>query len=132
MSATPADNAYIALNMVPGIGAVFVRTMTETLGSVETARHATAGELASVPGIGPARAEAFARALAEVDEEAQTLTASVTKPRPEYFTETWLVYGNEAAPRLSFSRSPCPASSYDEKTKRQRTSPCPPPARNRA
>ena len=56
MSATPADNAYIALNMVPGIGAVFVRTMTETLGSVETARHATAGELASVPGIGPALA----------------------------------------------------------------------------
>ena len=45
----------------------------------------------------------------------QTLTASVTKPRPEYFTETWLVYGNEAAPRLSFSRQPCPASSYDDK-----------------
>ena len=50
-----------------------------------------------------------------VHHHTQTLTASVTKPRPEYFTETWLVYGNEAAPRLSFSRSPCPASSYDEK-----------------
>ena len=45
----------------------------------------------------------------------QTLTATLVKPRPEYFTETWLVYGNEAAPRLSFSRKPCPASSYDEK-----------------
>lgn len=45
----------------------------------------------------------------------QTLTASVTKPRPEYFDETWLVYGNEAAPRLSFSRFPSKASSYDEK-----------------
>ena len=45
----------------------------------------------------------------------QTLTASVVKPRPEYFNETWLVYGNEAAPRLSFSRVPCAASSYDEK-----------------
>ena len=50
-----------------------------------------------------------------VHHHTQTLTASVTKPRPEYFTETWLVYGNEAAPRLSFSRQPCPASSYDEK-----------------
>ena len=45
----------------------------------------------------------------------QTLTATVTKPRPEYFQETWLVYGNEAAPRLSFSRTPCNASSYDDK-----------------
>ena len=50
-----------------------------------------------------------------VHHHTQTLTASIVKPRPEYFTETWLVYGNEAAPRLSFSRSPCPASSYDEK-----------------
>ena len=45
----------------------------------------------------------------------QTLTAEITKPRPEYFEETWLVYGNEAAPRLSFSRKPCAASSYDDK-----------------
>ena len=50
-----------------------------------------------------------------VVHHSQTLVAHVTKPRPEYFTETWLVYGNEAAPRLSFSRSPCPASSYDDK-----------------
>lgn len=45
----------------------------------------------------------------------QTLTAEVTKPRPEYFNETWLVYGNEAAPRLSFSRKPVSASAYDDK-----------------
>ena len=45
----------------------------------------------------------------------QTLRAEITKPRPEYFKETWLVYGNEAAPRLSFSRKPCAASSYDDK-----------------
>ena len=50
-----------------------------------------------------------------VHHHTQTLVAYVTKPRPEYFTETWLVYGNESAPRLSFSRNPCPASSYDEK-----------------
>ena len=51
----------------------------------------------------------------QVVHHSQTLTASVTKPRPEYFNETWLVYGNEAAPRLSFSRSPVAASSYDDK-----------------
>ena len=45
----------------------------------------------------------------------QTLRAEVTKPRPEYFEETWLVYGSEAAPRLSFSRKPCPAANYDDK-----------------
>ncbi len=45
----------------------------------------------------------------------QTLTAHVTKPRPEYFNETWLVYGNEAAPRLSFSRTPSNANNMDEK-----------------
>ena len=50
-----------------------------------------------------------------VHHHTQTLTASVVKPRPEYFTETWLVYGNEAAPRLSFSRVPNAASKYDEK-----------------
>jgi len=45
----------------------------------------------------------------------QTLVAYVTKPRPEYFEETWLAYGNEAAPALSFSRTPCEASKLDDK-----------------
>ena len=35
----------------------------------------------------------------------QVLTASVTKPRPDYSDYTYLVYGCEAAPNLSFSRS---------------------------
>ena len=35
----------------------------------------------------------------------QVLTASVTKPRPDYSEYTYLVYGCEAAPHLSFSRS---------------------------
>lgn len=34
----------------------------------------------------------------------QTLTASVTKPIPIYSTDTYLIYGNEAAERLNFSR----------------------------
>ena len=45
----------------------------------------------------------------------QTLVAHVTKPRPEYFNETWLVYGNEAAPRLSFSRTPSGVEKMNEK-----------------
>lgn len=45
----------------------------------------------------------------------QTLTAEVVKPKPEYFYDTWLVYGNEAAEHLSFSRKPSNANSMDEK-----------------
>ena len=45
----------------------------------------------------------------------QTLIAHVTKPRPEYYDETWLVYGNEAAPRLSFSRTPSSIAGKNEK-----------------
>lgn len=45
----------------------------------------------------------------------QTLTAYVTKPKPEYWYDTWLVYGNDAAPRLSFLRKPSNANKMDEK-----------------
>lgn len=45
----------------------------------------------------------------------QTLHAYVTKPRPEYSTDTYLMYANEAAPRLSFSRNHSNINSYDEK-----------------
>ena len=44
----------------------------------------------------------------------QTLTASVTKPCPDYFYNTVLVYGCEAAPNLSFSRKPSEYSAYEE------------------
>lgn len=36
----------------------------------------------------------------------QTLHASITRPYPEYQSNTFIMYGNEAAPNLSFSRSP--------------------------
>ncbi len=36
----------------------------------------------------------------------QTLTAYVTKPAPEYSKDAYLVYGNNAAPDLTFSRKP--------------------------
>lgn len=47
--------------------------------------------------------------------ETQTLRATVTKPKPEYSEETYLVYGNEAAPHLTFSRGPSPMNGMDEK-----------------
>jgi len=44
----------------------------------------------------------------------QTLVAHVTKPCPIYYLDTWLIYGNEAAPRLSFSRTPTDVNKMDE------------------
>ncbi|MGI6782398.1 MAG: MAG1210 family protein [Acholeplasmataceae bacterium] len=45
----------------------------------------------------------------------QTLTATVEKPYPYYSTEPFLVYGNEAAPDLSFSRTDSDAEHMTEK-----------------
>ena len=45
----------------------------------------------------------------------QTLHAHVDKPKPVYSNETYLVYGNEAADRLSFSRSPSDINNMNEK-----------------
>ena len=46
----------------------------------------------------------------------ETLHAHVDKPKPVYSKETYLVYGNEAANHLTFSRSPsCINSLKDEK-----------------
>ncbi len=45
----------------------------------------------------------------------QTLHASVIKPAPFYDYKTFLVYGNDAAPDLSFTRSPSNASGLSEK-----------------
>ena len=36
----------------------------------------------------------------------EVLTAYYTAPEPCYYLDTWLIYGNEAAPKLSFSRYP--------------------------
>lgn len=44
----------------------------------------------------------------------ETLHASVTKPFPEYGNRTFIIYGNEAAPNLSFSRSPSSLSKLDD------------------
>jgi len=44
----------------------------------------------------------------------QTLTASVTKPCPQYSRDTVLLYGNDAAPDLSFSREATSLSKADD------------------
>jgi hypothetical protein len=44
----------------------------------------------------------------------QTLTASVTKPYPEYGKRTRIIYGNEAAPDLTFTREPSSLSSLED------------------
>ena len=93
MSTTPNDNAYIALNMVPGIGAVLVRNLVTALGSVEAVRHASAADFAHAQGVGPARAEAFARALAEVDEASEIQRAEASHVQ-------LVTFANPAYPKL--------------------------------
>lgn len=45
----------------------------------------------------------------------QTLTASVTKPKPYYHYNNYLVYGSQAAPKLMFSRAPQVKTNMSEK-----------------
>lgn len=45
----------------------------------------------------------------------ETLRATVTKPYPDYYKETFLVYGNEAAPNLVFLRKKSKANTFNEK-----------------
>lgn len=49
----------------------------------------------------------------------QTLTAEVTAPAPRYSYMTHLIYGNDAAPNLSFSRSPSGMSGKSEQEIKQ-------------
>lgn len=44
----------------------------------------------------------------------QTLYASVTKPKPYYHQKTTLIYGNDAAPDLSFSHEPTHAEKWSK------------------
>lgn len=45
----------------------------------------------------------------------QVLTATTYHPAPRYYLDTWLIYGNDAAPKLSFSRNPSNANNMSEK-----------------
>ncbi len=52
-----------------------------------------------------------------VVHHSQTLTATVTRPKPYYSRETRLIYGNEAAPDLHFSRKPAHVEDLSEKAR---------------
>ena len=47
-------------------------------------------------------------------QRSEVLRASVTQPFPEYSTHAGIIYGHEAAPNLSFSRSPSSLSGRNE------------------
>ena len=47
-------------------------------------------------------------------QRSQTLTASVTKPYPQYVARTNLFYGHEAAPNLTFTRTPSSISGAED------------------
>lgn len=49
------------------------------------------------------------------EHHSQTLVASVYKPAPVYSYQTYLIYGNDAAPKLEFSRLPSNASGKSER-----------------
>lgn len=49
-------------------------------------------------------------------QHSQVLTASVTKPKPNYYSSTWLIYGNQEAPDLRFSRRPSDINKYKDQT----------------
>lgn len=83
-------DAYIALNMVPGVGAVLVRHGVATLGTAAALFEAGPAALAEVRGVGTARADTLASELATPDwrgEKARAEAAGVrlvTFVDPEY------------------------------------------------
>ena len=84
------SEAYVALNLVPGMGAVTVRAGIAAFGSAAAFFSAGAAALANVPGIGRRRAEDFAAAAATVDwrgeiEKARACSLRLVTPAdPDY------------------------------------------------
>ncbi len=67
---TPTE-AYLALNMLPNIGPVRVRTLLETFGEPQAILDASSSQLTRIQGIGPEVADSITRwrALADLDGE---------------------------------------------------------------
>src|SRR5690349_3425068 len=66
-----STEAYLALNMLPNIGPVRVRSLLETFGQPQAIFDAKASQLTRVQGIGPEVADSITRwrALADLDGE---------------------------------------------------------------
>ncbi len=78
MSEECAARALVAINLAGGIGARGFDRLVEHFGSVEEAVEASAGELQSVRGIGPARAASLRSVIqsGKVDEEFERAAAN--------------------------------------------------------
>ena len=50
----------------------------------------------------------------QIITRSQVLTASITKPAPSYQYQTYLIYANDAAPDLEFSRKPMVSKDMDD------------------
>ena len=50
-----------------------------------------------------------------IEHRSQTLIATITKPAPYYNYDTYVVYGNDACPNLSFRRQPSSGADLDDK-----------------
>lgn len=50
-----------------------------------------------------------------LETRTQTLIAHYTAPEPYYYLDTWLIFGSDAAPKLSFSRYPTDINSMNDK-----------------
>ena len=90
--------AYIALNMVQGIGAVMVRNGVETLGSAAAIVSAGPDALAGIPGVGTVTSERFFRELSSVDWRGEMERAEkynvrlITFADPEYPPQLKAIY----------------------------------------
>jgi DNA processing protein len=70
-----AHEAYIALNMMEGIGPVKTRALVEALGSPEAIFSANATELSSVNGVGPKLAQSIVEQQSRLDPAAEIAKA---------------------------------------------------------
>ena len=69
----PSDEILdlVALSLVPGLGPRLTQALLDQYGSAAAVRRTSASDLQEVPQIGPKLATAFAKALAEVDPQAE-------------------------------------------------------------
>jgi DNA processing protein len=68
--------AFVALNLVPGMGPITVARLIEALGSAEAVGRASLADLRAVRGVGPERAEQVRRAWETVDPRAEMARAA--------------------------------------------------------
>ena len=79
--------AYIALNMMEGIGPVTVRSLIDHLGSVNAIFEADLSQLTSVPGIGATTADAIISRAKSIDVDKEEESASRLGARIIAFSE---------------------------------------------